>query len=497
MKTFTLSLTKTATFAALVSIAAATGSTAVAAQAPEAAGAYVVQYRDNADMAKESASAKSRGAVVTRTFTHAVNALAVRMTPTQANALRANPNVVGVEVDSEYRASATQTSSVWGLDRVDQRSLPLSGSYDYQLDGTGVNVYIVDTGVRADHVELTGRVVSGYSAISDSNGTSDCNGHGTHVAGTVAGTTYGVAKKATIIPVRVLDCRGSGTLSGVVAGLDWAVQHHQAGVAAAANMSLGGGASSTIDAAVSKLISDGVTVVVAAGNETADACTKSPARVPAAITVAASDSADAQASFSNFGSCVDLYAPGVNVTSAANTSSTATATYSGTSMASPHVAGAAALFLSESTSANPAEVAAKLTGDATTGALTMRSSTSPDRLLYTANLGSSSGGGDTVVNPAPATVPGAPNAVTASAGKRSASVQWTAGPDGGSPLTSQTVWVYQGAAKVGYVNVSPTVRKVTISGLTPGVTYTFTVSASNAVGAGPESTQSNPVTPKR
>ncbi|MFM8773509.1 MAG: S8 family serine peptidase, partial [Actinomycetota bacterium] len=223
--------------------------------------------------------------------------------------LSRNPNVRIIERDGVVQAIATQTPATWGLDRVDQRLLPLDGSYTYDdTAGMGVSAYIVDTGVRADHTEVAGRVVAGYTAIADGQGTNDCNGHGTHVAGTVAGTTWGLAKSATIVPVRVLGCTGSGTWSGVIAGLDWVAQNHAAGQPAVANLSLGGGASASVDTAIQGAIDDGVTVVVAAGNSNADACNYSPARVPSALTVGAVDNTDTRAGFSNWGTCVDLFA---------------------------------------------------------------------------------------------------------------------------------------------------------------------------------------------
>ena len=287
-------------------------------------------------------------------------------------------NSVGTsEASSPSEAVIPQASStpdvptaVWGLDRIDQRGLPLDGRYGRVSNGAGVTAYIIDTGVLSTHSEFAGRMVSGYSSISDSYGTEDCNGHGTHVAGTVAGTNYGVAPSAAIVPVRVLDCTGSGTTAGVIAGIDWVVSHHVAGSPAVANMSLGGGRSAALDLAVQRGIADGVTFVVAAGNSSANACLSSPAGEPLAITVGSSTSADARSSFSNFGTCVDLFAPGSNITSAWIGSSTATAVKSGTSMASPHVAGIVALGLESSPSSTPAQMAAWLTASATSGVLT-------------------------------------------------------------------------------------------------------------------------------
>ncbi|MDP9695544.1 UNVERIFIED_ORG: subtilisin family serine protease [Arthrobacter globiformis] len=358
------------------------GAAAAETGAASTAARYIVRYSAGTDVSSAVRSLRLRNIAVGRTFAKAIRGAVVTATPGQAAELIRSAGVAAVEPDAPVTAAETQQSATWGLDRVDQRDLPLSGTYTSASTGAGVNAYVVDSGVLSAHVEFGGRVASGWSAISDGLGTGDCNGHGTHVAGTIAGKTYGVAKAATVVPVRVLDCNGSGFNSDVIAGLEWIAAHHQAGTPAVANLSLGSTASAMVDAAVQGIINDGVTAVVAAGNSAVDACNSSPARVAGALTVAASDSADKQAVFSNYGSCVDLYAPGVGIKSASPASTTATALMSGTSMASPHVAGAAAVVLSRSPGLVPADVASKLLSAATSNAVLGVTTGTPNRLLF-------------------------------------------------------------------------------------------------------------------
>ncbi len=380
---------------------------------PGAKASFLVSYRDGVDALGEAAKLRSGGKVVGRVFNRALTGVVVELTDADAAALARDPRVVRVERDAPVRLSATQTGAPWGLDRVDQRAGALDGRFSYpDSAGTGVRIYVVDTGVRTSHDEFGGRTSAGMSFISDGKGTNDCNGHGTHVAATAAGSRYGIAKRATIVPVRVLDCAGSGTWSGVVAGLDWIAANNN-GAPAVANLSLGGGASDTIDAAIGRLLTAGVTVVVAAGNSNADACGFSPARVPAALTVAATQNGDTRASYSNTGRCLDLFAPGTSITSAWSTSDTATATISGTSMASPHVAGAAAVVLGATPGLAPAQVAERVVAAATTGVVTAVGTGSPNRMLYVGTDTGSPPSTTTTTAPPSTTVPPSTTTTTA------------------------------------------------------------------------------------
>ncbi|MEV4969403.1 S8 family peptidase [Streptomyces scopuliridis] len=395
-----LRTTKTRIAAAITAAAAAAAMTALAvpAQAAPAVGtvvgadakdavqgSYIVTLKKSAGLKSASAAGRSvvseYGGTVKRTYTAALNGYAAELSPAQARRLAADPAVDKVFQDREVHTLATQTNPPsWGLDRIDQAALPLNNSYTYpDSAGEGTTVYVIDTGVRITHQDIAGRASYGYDAVDNDNTAQDGNGHGTHVAANAAGTAYGVAKKAKIVAVRVLNNAGSGTTAQVVAGIDWVTNNHSG--PSVANVSLGGGANAAIDTAVQNSINSGVTYAIAAGNSGANAQNYSPARVADAITVGATTSTDARASYSNFGARVDLFAPGSAITSAWNTSDTATSSISGTSMATPHVAGAAAIYLAGHPTATPAQVATALVNGATNGVVTNPGTGSPNKLL--------------------------------------------------------------------------------------------------------------------
>jgi subtilisin family serine protease len=375
--------------------AAATGEIRGAAAPGAIAGSYIVVLKADAVGFAGSAAARTAiparastltgryGGTVDTVYSAALTGFSARMSAAQAGRLAADPAVAWVEQDRMVSLDATQNNATWGLDRIDQRNRPLSGTFTYPNSaGSGVTAYIIDTGILTSHSQFGGRASLGPTYAGGGNAT-DCNGHGTHVAGTVGGSVHGVAKSVRLVAVKVLSCSGSGSISGVISGVNWVTQN--AVRPAVANMSLGGGASSSLDNAVTNSINSRITYAVAAGNSSANACNSSPARTPAAITVGSSTSGDARSSFSNFGTCVDLFAPGSSITSAWIGSNSATRTISGTSMASPHVAGAAALYLSANPSATASTVRNSLVNNATTNVLTNVGSGSPNRLLFVVN----------------------------------------------------------------------------------------------------------------
>ncbi|WP_435972148.1 S8 family serine peptidase [Streptomyces sp. Qhu_M48] len=395
------------TSAALLAVAASTASATavptppggegriVGADRPGAVeGSYIVTFKDSVARADVPASAKAlaqrHAGSLRYTYTAALRGFAVRMSEGEARELAGNPSVARVEADAAAYAVGTQPSPPsWGLDRVDQRNLPVDKSYTYGTTASNVNAYIVDTGIRMSHGDFGSRAVSGYDFIDNDSNASDCQGHGTHVAGTVGGSSYGVAKGVKLIGVRVLNCQGTSgdTWAPVLAGIDWVTKN--AVKPAVANMSIGGGKTQSVNDAVATSIASGVTWVVAAGNNNADSCSYSPSSTPSALTVGATNSRDARATGwsngqgSNYGTCLDIFAPGDSIVSTSNSGDSGSQSMSGTSMAAPHVAGAAALLLSANPTWTPAQVRDKLVADATSDKVTDPRAGSPNKLLYT------------------------------------------------------------------------------------------------------------------
>jgi len=324
------------------------------------------------------------GGKIDKVFAYAIKGYSVEMSVEDAEKLSEDLRVEYVEEDAEIYANDIQLNADWGLDRMNQRTLPLDTYYSYTSTGSGVHAYVIDSGIRVTHLDFGGRAVADYDVFNDGQNGIDCFGHGTHVAGTIGGSTYGVAKNVTLHAVRVLNCNGSGTFSSLLSGIDWVTLNHIS--PAVANISISGGGSRTLDSAVKESIVSGVTYAIAAGNNNLNACSYSPGRAPNAITVGATNNLDQRASYSNYGKCVDIFAPGSYITSAWLTNDTATATLSGTSMASPHVAGAAALFLQSNPTASPAMVAEGISDAATIGIILNlnlnHNSVSPNKLLY-------------------------------------------------------------------------------------------------------------------
>jgi subtilisin family serine protease len=470
-----------ALLASLALLVALAPATATAAPPTSEGDSWIVRLRPGVDAGPVGqALARQEGGSVGRVYRHAINGFTFRGSAGAAQALGRSPLVASVEPNAEVRLEDTQTGATWGIDRIDQRTLPLSGSYTYQRTGAGVTAYVIDSGIRTSHQEFGGRASLGIDLVND--GQQDCNGHGTHVAGTIGGATYGVAKAVSLVSVRVFGCSGNTTWDIIIAGIDWIIANHTSGPAVA-NMSLSGGVNSAIDAATNALINDGVATSVAAGNGNilgwqANACNYSPARVAAAMTVSATDNTDRKASWANFGDCVDWFAPGVAITSASNGSDTGTALYSGTSMASPHAAGVAALYLEANPGASPGAVRDAIFANTTKDAVTS-SSTSNNDLLYTGFI---SGGG----SPEPA--PAAPSGLTATAVSASRiDLAWT--DNATSELGFRIERATGGGAFTEIATVGPNVTGYSNTGLTASTTFDYRV---RAYGSGGDSAYSDP-----
>jgi len=434
-------------------------------------GGYIVVLKDAiADVDGEvNQIGRNLGFKADYTYKHTIKGFAAKLTPAAVQALRNNPNVDYIDQDQIAHAVTVQSNATWGLDRIDQHALPLSTTYQYDQTGAGIDAYCIDTGIRFTHSEFGGRAVTGYDAITIGGTAADGNGHGTHTAGTIGGAVYGVAKSVRLIAVRVLDNSGSGSYSQVIAGIDWVTGNHTT-TPAVANMSLGGPTDATLDAAVQRSIADGVVYCVSAGNASANASTQSPARVPEAITVGATDISDGFASFSNFGAGVDISAPGVDVTSSWFTSDTATNTISGTSMASPHVCGVAALYRAANPTASPAAVASALTSAATAGVITGIPSGTPNRLLYS------------LFGPPPPP-PAAPTLLSPSDAATGVPLPAVLSWNASSGAASYTVQVSANSGFTSFVyNQSVTGTSTSVGGLTGNTVYYWRVNASNTGG---------------
>jgi subtilisin family serine protease len=451
-------------------------------------GRYIVvlkaSVQDVSGVARQMVAA--HGGTLRFTYTHALKGFAAALSEAAAAAVAQHPAVAYVEQDQVVRIIETQTNATWGLDRIDQRDLPLNTTYVYNATGTAVKAYILDTGILTTHQDFGGRAVHGTDEVDDDGDATDCHGHGTHVAGTVGGTTWGVAKNVRLVAVRVLNCSGSGTDAGVIAGIDWVTADHQAGQPAAANMSLGGGFSQALNDAVRNSVNDGVVYAVASGNGYKDPCigsqygADSPASEASAITVGATNSSDVEASFSNNGPCVDIYGPGVSITSSWIGSDKATNTISGTSMATPHVAGAAALYLESQPNATADDIDQALTANSTQGKITWNNPFGAKKpgqgnyLLYTGFITSGP-------PPEPGPPPdGAPNGLGATAvSNAQINLSWT---DGSTNESGFRIERCQGAGCTNFTQIASVAANATSyqnTGLAAGTTYNYRVRAFN------------------
>ena len=472
---------------------------------------YIVRYRDAARTTDIDAFLLKSGGIRNRKLSRVFNGDILDLTPSQANLLnKETTNVLWVEKDQVVQTQTNvQPSPSWGLDRIDQRTLPVNNLYSYTTTGVGVDAYVVDSGIMPTHTQFTGRLRMGYDGFGGTG--ADCEGHGTHVAGTIAGATYGVAPQASLVAVRALDCNGSGTVSGVIAAIDWVVADHTTRPAVM-NLSLGTNQSPSLESAVDRAFADGITVVAAAGNLNVDACTTSPSgnRV-SVLSVGASNEVDSRASFSNFGRCLDLFAPGTNIVSAGIASNSASAIMSGTSMAAPHVAGLVARYLSAAPTASPSVVMDAIINNATPNAVTNAGTLSPTALAYgdpesipsspptTTPNGSAPQPQLTTLEPGTGSVdspsvPGVTGKVTAIAENNSGWLSWISAMTGGSPITAHVVRVYKNQVFVTQVFVDSDSLHL-ISDLAAAKSYTFTVAAMNAYGVGPFSPRSNSIIP--
>ena len=478
---------------------------------------YIVRFSDSATEADVTRLINLKNGKQKGRFKKAFNGAIVEMSPKDATelcllndaSLRWVEEDRSLKVDPLMAATVRATTAVaaasWGIDRVDQRS-GTDGFYSYVTDGAGVDVYVVDTGLTSAHSEFAGRVKPGYSSITGDANTTDCNGHGTHVAGTAVGATFGVAPRAFVVPVQAMDCNGAGSLSSVLTGIDWVIENHVS-TPAVMNLSIGSDRSESLNAAIDRAFLDGITVVVAAGNDATNACLKSPASsVSSALTVGATTNTDARAYFSNYGECLDVFAPGFAITSAWHTTPGVT-TLSGTSMASPHVAGLAARYLSVAPAAHPMQVMAAVIDDATPNVVADAGPLSPNRLAF--------GDPDVIPLPPPAMAPTNPDAIAAPPGSgtptspslpgqptrpvplsgvQSSWLRWKETADGGLPITGHVVEVFRQGKLVGRVVVDAD-ELHTIAGLRAQTAHTFRVAAMNALGIGPFSPVSKPVIP--